>query len=633
MHLYDDPNTIRLVWEIRKSGLGATAFVPGRPPTWPGWEDAAVAPEHTGAYLRRFRQLLDRYGYDADLYGHFGQGCIHCRINFDLTSAGGIAHYRQFIDEAADLVVSFDGSLSGEHGDGQSRAALLEKMFGRDLVRAFGEFKAIWDPDGRMNPHKVVAPYQPTENLRLGTDYHPPQPRTQFHYPDDGGSFAKATLRCVGVGECRRLAGGTMCPSYMVTREEKHSTRGRARLLFEMMQGETLTGGWREAAVKDALDLCLACKGCKGDCPVNVDMATYKAEFLSHYYSRRLRPMSAYAMGLIHWWARLAAPVPWLANTLTHAPVLGALAKRLAGLAPERDLPRFAAQSFQRWMRGRPRRNRGRPQVLLWPDTFNNHFFPRTARAALEVLEAAGFEVLVPQAPLCCGRPLYDYGMLDTARRLLRRTLRTLRPQIARGIPMVALEPSCGAVFRDELLNLLPNDEDAKRLHDQTFLLSEFLERYAPEFRPPPLHRRALVHGHCHHKAIMKLDSERAVLDRLELDYTVLESGCCGMAGSFGFERKHYDVSMQVGERVLLPAVRGAAPDTLVISDGFSCREQIAGATDRRGLHLAEVLQLALRQQRVPSIRRRVSPRPARAIAATGAIAAGLVLAAAALRA
>ena len=636
MKLYDDPEQVRLVWEIRESGLGATAFVPGARATWPGWEDAAVPPAREGEYLRRFRTLLDRYGYRADLYGHFGQGCIHTRIDFDLTSAAGIRRYRAFIADAADLVVALGGSLSGEHGDGQSRAELLTKMFGPELVDAFAEFKSIWDPADKMNPHKVVRPYRATDNLRLGSGYNPPEPRTHFHYADDDGSFAHATLRCVGVGKCRRAAGGTMCPSYMVTHEEMHSTRGRAHLLFEMLQGQAITSGWRDEHVKEALDLCLACKGCKGDCPVNVDMATYKAEFLSHYYAGRLRPMPAYAMGLIHRWARLAAPMPQVANALAHAPLLGPMLKRLAGLAPQREIPRFAPRSFQDWFRRRAPRNDGRPPVILWPDTFNNYFFPQTARAAVAVLEAAGFAVMVPPQALCCGRPLYDYGMLDTARALLEHTLHTLRAQIAAGIPVVALEPSCAAVFRDELVNLLPHDADARRLCQQTLLLSEFLERHAPHFRPPPLQRTALVHGHCHHKALMKLDSEQSLLTKLGLDFQVLDSGCCGMAGSFGFERAHYDVSMQIGERVLLPAVRAAPKDVLIVADGFSCREQIRSATDRRALHLAEVLQLALQRNIPPAYPERIFAPPstrgeriagrALAVVAVGALLAGAIL-------
>ena len=594
MKLFDDEQEEKMVWEVRESGLGATAFVPGAAPTWEGWEDSAVPPARLGNYLRDLRALLEKHGYRCDLYGHFGQGCVHTRIDFDLFTAAGVAHYRAFIDAASDLVVRYGGSLSGEHGDGQSRAEFLPKMFGHELVDAFREFKTIWDPDGKMNPHKVVDPYRITDNLRLGPGYNPPQPRTQFQFPEDDHSFAHAALRCVGVGKCRRVDGGTMCPSYMVTREEMYSTRGRARLLFEMLQGQAITRGWRDPHVKAALDLCLACKGCKGECPVNVDMATYKAEFLSHYYARRLRPRAAYALGLISWWARLAAPLPQVANFVTHAPGLRVLAKALAGMPQARDIPRFAAHTFTQWFACRPPRNPGKPPVLLWPDTFNNHFHPETAQAAVEVLEAAGFQVIVPRRALCCGRPLYDYGMLSLARHLLRRILRDLRPQIAAGVPLVGLEPSCLAVFRDELLGLFPHDQDARRLAQQSFLLSEFLEKKAPHFRPPPLACKAVVHGHCHHKALMQMHAERSVLQKLGLDCEVLDSGCCGMAGSFGFERAHYDISMQVGERVLLPAVRAAAKDTLIIADGFSCRTQIAQATDRQALHLAQVLQLAM---------------------------------------
>ncbi|HTK29215.1 MAG TPA: FAD-linked oxidase C-terminal domain-containing protein, partial [Vicinamibacterales bacterium] len=564
-------------------------------PTWEGWEDSAVPPDRVGEYLRRLRELLDRHGFHGDLYGHFGQGCVHTRIDFDLETAAGIRAYRAFVEEAADLVVSLGGSLSGEHGDGQSRAELLPKMFGPELVNAFREFKAIWDPRWRMNPGKVVDPYRLDENLRLGTRYDPPHPPTHFQFPDDSHSFARATLRCVGVGNCRRLDGGTMCPSFMVTREEQHSTRGRARLLFEMLEGDPLTGGWQDEHVKEALDLCLSCKGCKGDCPVKVDMATYKAEFLSHYYERRRRPISAYAFGLVHYWARVGSLAPDVVNFLTAAPGFARIAKLAAGMAPERRIPAFAPFTFTEWFRSRPRAPRnGQPRVILWPDTFNNHFHPVTAIHAVRVLERAGFHVEVPVEPLCCGRPLYDYGMLDTARTWLSRILDVLGPAIERGVPVVGLEPSCAAVFRDELRALFPRDENAKRLAAQTKLLSEFLNENG--FAYPALTRRALVHGHCHHKAVMTFDAEQHALEQMGLDARLLDAGCCGMAGSFGFERDHYDVSMKAGERVLLPAVREAPADTLVIADGFSCREQIAQATRRRALHLADVIEMAERE-------------------------------------
>jgi Fe-S oxidoreductase len=445
-----------------------------------------------------------------------------------------------------------------------------------------------------MNPGKVVDAYGPDENLRLGTDYRPAQARTHFSFFEDNGSFAKATRRCVGVGKCRREGGGTMCPSYMVTREEEHSTRGRARLLFEMLEGDPLAEGWRSEAVREALDLCLACKGCKGDCPVSVDMATYKSEFLAHYYAGRRRPIAAYTMGLINYWARLAARAPGLANALTQTPLLRAVAKAAGGIAPARTIPAFAAEPFTTWFRRRTPPTAAGERVILWPDTFNNYFRPATAQAAVEALEAGGYRVEIPQVALCCGRPLYDWGMLDLARRQLRQILTALRPAIAAGVPVVGLEPSCVAVFRDELLNLFPHDEDAKRLSQQTFLLSEFLVNQTHDYPWPQLDRKAIVHGHCHHKAVLDFGAEEEALQRLGLDCTVLDAGCCGMAGAFGFERgEKYDVSIKAGERVLLPAVRAAPPDALIVADGFSCREQIAQTTDRRALHLAQVIALA----------------------------------------
>src|SRR5437588_1734625 len=390
--LYDDPEAEKKIWEVRESGLGATAYVPGEPDTYEGWEDSAVPPENLANYLRDLRSLFNKYGYACSLYGHFGQGCVHTRIDWDPHTPDGIRKFRSFLDEASDLVLGYGGSLSGEHGDGQSKAELLPKMYGEEIVQAFREFKSIWDPDWKMNPGKVVRPYPITENLRLGPDYSPAPVETHFSYPDDGGSFAHATVRCVGIGNCRHMAGGTMCPSFMVTRAEKHSTRGRSRILFEMMTGAEVDL-WKSDEVLDALDLCLSCKGCKKDCPVSVDMATYKAEFLSHYYKGRLRPRAAYAMGLIPWWARLASKVPRLANAVADAPVPSAALKWLGGIAQERDVPTFATHTFKRWFRERTQHNEG-PPVLLWADTFNNYFHPDTAKAAVEVLESAGCRVV-----------------------------------------------------------------------------------------------------------------------------------------------------------------------------------------------------------------------------------------------
>jgi FAD/FMN-containing dehydrogenase/Fe-S oxidoreductase len=597
MHLLTDGESQAHLWAVRESGLGATAFVPGKPDTWPGWEDSAVPVDRVGDYLRALRALFDRYQLAPSLYGHFGQGCIHCRVDFDVRSGPGIERYVAFTRDAAELVTSFGGSLSGEHGDGQSRADLLPMMFGETIVEAFREFKAIWDPRGRMNPGKVVDPNARDSNLRL-VDYPSFEPETHFAYPEDDGSFAHAAMRCVGVGKCRKKDTGTMCPSYMVTSDENDVTRGRGHMLFEMIKGDVITDGWRSDEVLDTLDLCLACKGCKNECPVNVDMATYKAEFMAHYYEHKRRPRHAYAFGLIHRWSRLGSAMPRLANFLAGAPGLRRVAKWVAGMAEERAIPPFAKHTFRWWFERRHHDGAGgdgagKRRVMLWPDTFNDAFFPETLVAAVEALEHAGCEVTIPDRRLCCGRPLYDYGMLDRAERLWQETLEALEPAIREGVPLVGVEPSCVAAFRDELVNLFPGDERAKRLAKQTFTLAEALV-HELDYRPPRLEGEAIVHGHCHQKAIMGMDAEEALLRRMGLEVKMLDSGCCGMAGAFGFQRDKYDVSVAAGERVLLPAVRGAGRDTLVVADGFSCREQVLQLTERQALHTAEVVQLAI---------------------------------------
>jgi FAD/FMN-containing dehydrogenase/Fe-S oxidoreductase len=585
MRLYDDPEAEGKIWRMREAGLGATAHVPNKKITWEGWEDSSVPPDKLGTYLRELRKLFDRYGYACDLYGHFGQGCVHTRIDFDLETAEGIRTFRSFLHDAAKLVVSLGGSISGEHGDGQSKAELLPIMFGPEVMHAFREFKSIWDPRNRMNPGKIVNAYRADENLRLGTSYSPSPLETHFRYPDDGGDATRAALRCVGVGECRKKSG-VMCPSYMATGEEMHSTRGRARLLWEAMNGEALRGGWHEDSVKQALDLCLSCKGCKGECPVHVDMATYKAEFMAHYYDGRARPLHAYAFGYIDRWSRLASHAPAAANALARS----ALAAKMLKLAPQRSMPPFARRPFTSDFKSRG----AGLKVILWPDTFNNYFHPEVAQAAVEVLAAAGCEVQIPPVPLCCGRPLYEFGLLDSARAYLERILHTLKDDIQAGTPIVGLEPACVSVFREELPNLLAHDEQAKRLTSQVFLLSEFLAHKAPAFPFRKLRRQAVVHGHCHQQAVLKMDAEREVLERLGLDFRILDSGCCGMAGSFGFEREKYDVSVRCAERVLLPEVKKAPAECLIVTNGFSCRKQIEDLAGRKPVHLAEVLRMGL---------------------------------------
>jgi FAD/FMN-containing dehydrogenase/Fe-S oxidoreductase len=601
--LSEDPEREQRMLRAREAGLGVTARPPDGRETWEGWEDSAVPPERLGDYLRDLKKLFADFDYDhPSLYGHFGQGCVHTRIPFQLRTAEGVAAFRDFLHKAADLVVSYGGSLSGEHGDGQARGELLPKMFGERLAGAFGELKALLDPDGRMNPGKVVDPHPSDGQLRLGPLWRPRDDSdARFGYPDDDHSFNQAVLRCVGIGNCRSHEGGVMCPSYRATGEEEHSTRGRARLLFEMIGGHQdspVTDGWRSTEVRDALDLCLACKGCKSDCPVGVDMATYKAEFLSHHYEGRLRPAAHYALGWLPLWARASRIAPGLVNTVLRAPGISQLGKRLAGVA-DRDAPLFAQESFVQWWRAREvaEPEPGDPRaVILWPDTFSTYFHPSVARAAVRVLEDASFRVAVPSQDVCCGLTWISTGQLGIAAKMLRRSAEVLRPWIEAGTPIVGLEPSCTAVFRADAPELLPDDEDIKRLSGQFVTFAELLLRHAPdEWQPPKLNRAATVQTHCHQHAVTKYDADRELMRRAGIDADVLDEGCCGLAGNFGFERGHHEISMEIGELGVLPAVRQTPPSALVLADGFSCRTQIEqGGTGRGALHLAEALALAL---------------------------------------
>jgi FAD/FMN-containing dehydrogenase/Fe-S oxidoreductase len=592
---YTDTEAAR-VWKVRESALAANVFVPGEKSGWEGWEDSAVPPEKLGAYLRELFGLLSAFGYRTPMYGHFGQGCVHLRISFDLKSAEGAAKYRDFIDKAADVVLKYGGSFSGEHGDGQARACLLPKMFGPELMSAFAEFKALWDPSNRMNPGKLIDPiavYDAIENLRIGPGYTPTPAKTWFQFPNDNGMFAEATERCVGVGACRRQDHGTMCPSYMATREEKHSTRGRARLLWEMMQGDTIPAKWDNEEIHEALDLCLSCKACKTECPVNVDMATWKAEFLAHHYEHKRHPLYHYAFGYMDRFAQAATAAPRLANLPMKFAPLASMMKSILGIAPQRTLPRFARENFrdsyQRAHGWRPEAKRA--DVLLWSDTWNNYFHPQALHAAADVLGDAGYRIQVPKQHVCCGRPLYDFGFLDEAKRYLRRILTMFATEIDAGMPVVMLEPSCASVFRDELINFFPHDERAQRLARQTIMLSEALAQSPRSWQPPDLAgRRVVVHGHCHQKTQMTMKDDMRLLSATGAAVELLDSGCCGMAGPFGFEKDKFEVSQTLAERVLMPAVRAAASEDIIVTNGFSCREQISQNSDRCAVHLAEVL-------------------------------------------
>ncbi|WP_432147373.1 FAD-binding and (Fe-S)-binding domain-containing protein [Streptomyces sp. bgisy029] len=599
-----DPAGQRALWRIREDAAGTATRMPDGSEAWPGWEDCAVPPARLGAYLRDFRALLAEHGLRGTPYGHFGEGCIHVRIDFDLLTPAGVSRFRRFSEELADLVVAHGGSLSGEHGDGQARAELLPRMYGDELVALFGAFKDLWDPDGGLNPGILARPAPLDENLRFDVLPGPGRPvDVAFGYPQDGGDFAGAVRRCVGVAKCRTTqapGAGVMCPSFRATGEEAHSTRGRARLLHEMLAGEVITDGWRSEEVRDALDLCLSCKGCRSDCPVGVDMATYKAEFLHHHYRGRLRPAAHYAMGRLPRWLRLAAPFARPLNALLRVSLLAALAKRLAGIAPERTIPAPATETYSRWLRGRQGKgtralSSGRV-VRLWADTFTEYLSPQVGRAAVRVLEeATGRTVLPPPSGVCCGLTYVSTGQLDAARRVMRRTLDRLDP--LPGHPLVVLEPSCAATLRTDLPELLPDDPRAAELAASVRTFAQYLEEYAPDWTPPRLDRPAVGQTHCHQHAVLGDAAERRLRERMGLTGE-LSGGCCGLAGNFGFEKGHWEVSVACAEEQLLPAVRGSEPGAELLADGFSCRTQLDQLAGRRARHLAEVIAEGLEDGR-----------------------------------
>lgn len=609
-NLVEEKSLMNRLWTIRETGASATSLklkTHDGPDPVVGWEDAAVDPLRLGDYLREFQKLVDRYGYRTSLYGHFGDGCIHARINFELRTTQGLARWREFLRDASELVIAYGGSLSGEHGDGQGRAEFLPLMYGPELMAAFREFKRIWDPRGRMNPGKLVDAlgevYRVDENLRQGPAYKPVSPATRMTFlSSEGDGFLRATERCIGMGKCRSAEGGSMCPSYRATREERYSTRGRGRMLNEMLRGEVITGGWQNEDVRDALDWCLACKGCRSDCPTHTDMASYKAEFLSHYYEAHPRPAQALSMGRIGEWGQYAAKAAFLVNFVSQSPLLAPLAKRYAGIAPQRPMPRFASKSLRPQLhamhlkRRGPKREggyrRGDP-VILFADTFTKYFRPQTALNAARLIESTGARVDLPRKHLCCGRPYYDFGMLDRAKDTLRNVLEALAPEIESGTPLVVLEPGCHSVFKDELLKLFPGDANAARLSKQAVSLAEILE--ARGWKPAkPVGGSALLHGHCHQKALGSTKGDVRLLEAAGIRTQAPDLGCCGMAGSFGFRPETYEASVKIANLQLLPRVAQAGAEAFIVANGFSCREQIEDLGGRETLHLADVLARSL---------------------------------------
>ncbi|NJC73933.1 FAD-binding oxidoreductase [Planosporangium thailandense] len=585
------------LWRLRADGAGLATRDTTGGEAWPGWEDAAVPPERLGSYLREFRALLRKHDLRGVSYGHFGEGCIHVRINFDMVSEPGVKVFRSFLEDAADTVAAHGGSLSGEHGDGMARSELLARMYAPEVIGSFADFKRVWDPQGALNPGIIVDPAPLDGNLRYTRRADLALP--VLHYPEDQGDLGRAVRRCVGVGKCRSDVGAVMCPSWLVTKDEKHSTRGRARILQEIVNGEFVTDGWRSKEALEALDLCLSCKGCSSDCPTGVDMATYKAEFLHQHYRGRMRPLSHLSMGWLPVAARLATRVPSAVNALTRSPLQG-LIKRLGGIDANRRIPAFAARSFvsSYRRRGRPDRPRTGQQVLLWPDTFNNYLTPEVLTAGDSVLAKAGLAPRLPDGGVCCGLTWFSTGQLGTARRVLERTARALAPAQRAGLPIVVLEPSCATMLRSESRSVLGETPFTAYLREHVVTLAEALERYAPDWQPPTVARPAVGQVHCHQSSVLGFDADRRLMARAGLDPAGMQRSCCGLAGNFGFEDGHFDVSRAAAERLLLPAVEGAAPDAVVMADGYSCRTQLQQLAGRRAAHLAEVLDGRLNDDR-----------------------------------
>lgn len=668
-----DPVQARALWHIREAGAGIVTRLPDGGEAWPGWEDSAVPPARLGEYLGDLYALLDEMGLRGIPFGHFGEGCVHIRISFDFNTEAGVAQYREFIERAAELVHRYGGSVSGEHGDGRARSELLGTIYTPEALEAFARFKRIFDPGDVFNPGVLVDPEPLDRGIRPGPGARTFDLTPVHAFSGDGGSFGQAVNRCVGVGACRSDTGA-MCPSFHATGDEVHSTRGRMRSLAEMLRGEHITDGWKSKETYEALDLCLSCKACATECPVNVDMATYKAEFLHHHFRQGLtsfvgrdrRPMAHLTMGWMPLLMRIATAVPGslrAVNFLERFGPVEALTKKLGGIEPRRSMIRFNDIPLTSWFRSRPgyddaaagprpasdlpgspgsgsrglgqrglaagralRRGlraatgaaregeraassssaKQRPSVVLWPDTFTNFSADGPGKAAVEVLEAMGYRVLMPMGSVCCGLTWHSTGQLDMTRRTLRQTLDVMAPLIEAGYPIIGLEPSCTVMLQHEITELLPEDPRAHAVRGLTVTLGEFAAKHLEAGGDWPFDTletqsgpgTAVCQVHCHEKAQGNYDPALKVLGELGVDTAVVGGGCCGLAGNWGFEPGHYEVSQRLGERNLFPMIRSAQPGTIVLADGFSCRTQIAQGTDAEGVHLAQVMRAALRAEK-----------------------------------
>ncbi|MCQ9335570.1 FAD-binding oxidoreductase [Corynebacterium phoceense] len=589
---------MRGLWRIREASAGIVTRLPDGGEAWPNWEDSAVPPENLAEYLRDLYALMDKYSLRGIPFGHFGEGCVHVRISFDFGTEEGVRQFKAFMEDAAELVSSHGGSLSGEHGDGRARSALLDRMYSAEMRRVFEEFKLIFDPDKLFNPGVLVWADATDQGLRMAPGQRTFELTPVHAFSHDKGSMVNAINRCVGVSACRSETG-SMCPSFQITGDEIHSTRGRARLFSEMFRGESIKDGFQSKEVEEALDLCLSCKACVSECPVNVDMATYKAEFLHEHYKGKLRPGAHYVMGwlpLLGYVAHKIPLVPTLIDKAMSTKGLDKLIARVGGLDPNRPLIHFAHTSLRKWhaKRVQPQRDDSMT-VVLWPDSFNSSLGTSPATAAVEVLEALGYTVEIPQEFVCCGLTWHSTGQLDMTKRVLEQTAKVMKPYLDRGLPVIGVEPSCTVMLRSEATELSPNP-DIKRLAQATTQFSEFvvprIKELVAEGKMVPGDVSALTQVHCHEKSLGDPSQSQQLLDALGISDESIATGCCGLAGNWGFEKGHAEVSMALGERELFPKVRKATKEgSIVIADGFSCRTQIEQGTGAQAKHIAEIVR------------------------------------------
>jgi FAD/FMN-containing dehydrogenase/Fe-S oxidoreductase len=594
-HVAHDPGEQQSIWKLRKAGLGLLLGMKGDKKPIAFVEDTCVEPRHLKDFVPRFAEIFAKHDTSGAYYGHCSVGCLHIRPVIDLKTPRGLDQVRAIADEITDLVLEYSGTISSEHGDGRARSPFLERMYGPTLMGAFRRLKKAFDPDNRMNPGNIVDSPGILENLRYGVAYKTWEPKTLLDFGPQGG-FAAAVEMCNGVGACRKTLEGTMCPSYMATRDEEHSTRGRANALRAVLSGRMAPAEFTGKRLHEVMDLCLECKGCKAECPANVDMAKMKYEFLYHYHRANGLPLRNRLFGHIARLSALGARVPALANRLARLPLNRWLLEKVAGIDRRRPLPVLAAQTFEDWFRGRPAPAAApRGEVVLFHDTFVSYNAPGIGQAAVQLLEAAGYRVVLVDRR-CCGRPMISKGMLEEASEHARHNVAQLAPYARRGVAIVGLEPSCLLTLRDEWVDLL-RTEEARVVARQSALIEQFLLRERErglrlDFAARG--RKVLLHGHCHQKALVGTAPTVAALTWAGYEVSEVDSGCCGMAGAFGFEREHYDVSVALGNRRLAPAVKAAAADTEVVAPGISCRQQIEHLAGRHAMHPAEALWQAL---------------------------------------